>query len=111
NFPLWQVFRFAPPTLLAGNGIVLKHADNVPQCALDIAEIVDQVCPPGLFTTLLVGTGQVADLIADERIRAVELTAATAVGQLVAAAAGRRLKRQVIHLGGSDPFTVLADGA
>ena len=67
NFPLWQVFRFAPPTLLAGNGIVLKHAPNVPQCALDIADIIDEVCPPGLFTTLLVGTGQVADLIFQSR--------------------------------------------
>jgi succinate-semialdehyde dehydrogenase / glutarate-semialdehyde dehydrogenase len=109
NFPLWQVFRFAPPTLLAGNGIVLKHAPNVPQCALDIAEIVDQVCPPGLFTTLLVGTGQVADLIADDRIHAVTLTASTEVGQLVAATAGRHLKRQVLELGGSDPFIALAD--
>src|SRR6202044_573343 len=109
NFPLWQVFRFAPPTLLAGNGIVLKHADNVPQCALDIAELLDQVCPPSLFTTLLVGTGQVADLIADDRIRAVTLTASTEVGQLVAATAGRNLKRQVLELGGSDPFIVLAD--
>src|ERR1700752_3355846 len=109
NFPLWQVFRFAPPTLLAGNGIVLKHADNVPQCALDIAEIIDQVCPPGLFTTLLVGTEQVADLIADDRIHAITLTASTQVGQLVAATAGRHLKKQVLELGGSDPFIVLAD--
>src|SRR3984893_5995289 len=110
NFPLWQVFRFAPPTLLAGNGIVLKHADNVPQCALDIAEIVDQVCPPAVFTTLLVGAEQVPALIADDRIQALTLTASTEVGQLVAATAGRHLKRQVLELGGSDPFIVLADG-
>src|ERR1700719_3122705 len=87
NFPLWQVLRFAPPTLLAGNGIVLKHAPNVPQCALDIADIIDQVCPPGLFTTLLVGAEQVTDLIADDRIQALTLTASTEVGQLVAATA------------------------
>jgi succinate-semialdehyde dehydrogenase/glutarate-semialdehyde dehydrogenase len=109
NFPLWQVFRFAPPTLLAGNGIVLKHAPNVPQCALDIAEIIDQVCPPGLFTTLLVGAEQVADLIADDRIHAITLTGSTQVGQQVAATAARHLKRQVLELGGSDPFIVLAD--
>ena len=101
NFPLWQVFRFTPPTLLAGNGIVLKHAPNVPQCALDIAEIVDEVCPPGLFTTLLVGAEQVADLLADDRVNAVTLTASTEVGQLVAATAARHLKRQVLELGGS----------
>jgi acyl-CoA reductase-like NAD-dependent aldehyde dehydrogenase len=109
NFPLWQVFRFAPPTLLAGNGIVLKHAPNVPQCALDIADIIDQVCPPGLFTTLLVGTEQVADLIADDRIHAITLTGSTQVGQQVAATAAGHLKRQVLELGGSDPFIVLAD--
>ena len=109
NFPLWQVFRFAPPTLLAGNGIVLKHAPNVPQCALDIADIIDEVCPPGLFTTLLVGAEQVTDLIADHRIQALTLTASTEVGQLVAATAARHLKRQVLELGGSDPFIVLAD--
>src|SRR6202022_3165306 len=68
------------------------------QCALDIAEIIDQVCPPGLFTTLLVGTEQVADLIADDRIHAITLTASTQVGQLVAATAGRHLKRQVLEL-------------
>src|ERR1700741_568763 len=109
NFPLWQVFRFTPPTLLAGNGIVLKHAPNVPQCALDIADIIDEVCPPGLFTTLLVGAEQVADLLADDRIHALTLTASTEVGQLVAATAARHLKRQVLELGGSDPFIVLAD--
>lgn len=109
NFPLWQVFRFAPPTLLAGNGIVLKHASNVPQCALAIAEIIDEVCPPGLFTTLLVDPGIVPDLIADSRIHAVTLTGSTAVGESVAATAGHHLKRQVLELGGSDPFIVLAD--
>src|ERR1700730_373327 len=108
NFPLWQVFRFAPPTLLACNGIVLKHAPNVPQCALDIAGIIDEVCPPGLFTTLIVGAERVADLLADDRIQAVTLTASTEVGQLVAATAARHLKRQVLELGGSDPFIVLA---
>src|ERR1700731_3095478 len=109
NFPLWQVFRFAPPTLLAGNGIVLKQAPNVPQCALDIADIIDEVCPPGAFTTLLVGAEQVPDLIADDRIQALTLAASTEVGQQVAATAARHLKRQVLELGGSDPFIVLAD--
>src|SRR3984893_5950293 len=110
NFPLWQVFRFAPPTLLAGNGIVLKHAPNVPHCALDIADIIDEVCPPAVFTTLLVGAEQVPALIADDRIQALTLTASTKVGQLVAATAAGHLKRQVLELGGSDPFIVLADG-
>lgn len=109
NFPLWQVFRFAPGTLLSGNGIVLKHASNVPQCALAIAAVIDEVCPPGLFTTLLVGPEEVPNLLADNRISAVTLTGSTEVGEQVAATAGRYLKRQVLELGGSDPFIVLAD--
>jgi succinate-semialdehyde dehydrogenase / glutarate-semialdehyde dehydrogenase len=109
NFPLWQVFRFTPATLLAGNGVVLKHASNVPQCALAIAEIVNQACPTDLFTTLLVEPDKVPDLIADSRIHAVTLTGSTEVGEKVAALAGRHLKRQVLELGGSDPFIVLAD--
>ena len=109
NFPLWQVFRFTPATLLAGNGIVLKHASNVPQCALAIADIVNQACPTDLFTTLLVGPEKVPDLIADNRIHAVTLTGSTEVGEKVAALAGQHLKRQVLELGGSDPFIVLAD--
>lgn len=109
NFPLWQVFRFAPATLLSGNGIVLKHAANVPRCALAIAGVIDEVCPRGLLTTLLVGPEKVPDLLADNRIAAVTLTGSTEVGEKVAALAGRHLKRQVLELGGSDPFIVLAD--
>ncbi|MEU9964475.1 NAD-dependent succinate-semialdehyde dehydrogenase [Streptomyces malaysiensis] len=110
NYPLWQVFRFAPPALLAGNGIVLKHASNVPRCALAIADIWNRAgCPDGLFTTLLVGPDAVPDLIADPRIHALTLTGSTEVGSTVAAMAARHLKPQVLELGGSDPFIVLAD--
>jgi len=110
NFPLWQVFRFAPPALLAGNGAVLKHASNVPRCALAIADIWDRAgCPPGLFTTLLAGPDAVPGLIADHRIHALTLTGSTEVGATVAAMAAHYLKPQVLELGGSDPFIVLAD--
>ncbi|ASQ91897.1 NAD-dependent succinate-semialdehyde dehydrogenase [Streptomyces sp. 11-1-2] len=110
NYPLWQVFRFAPPALLSGNGIVLKHASNVPRCALAIADIWNRAgCPAGLFTTLLVGPDAVPDLIADPRIHALTLTGSTEVGSTVAAMAARHLKPQVLELGGSDPFIVLAD--
>jgi succinate-semialdehyde dehydrogenase/glutarate-semialdehyde dehydrogenase len=110
NYPFWQVFRFAVPALAAGNGMVLKHAGNVPQCALAIASILaDAGCPPGLAAVLLVEPEAVADLIADPRIAAVTLTGSTAVGAIVAGQAGRALKKQVLELGGSDPFVVLAD--
>jgi succinate-semialdehyde dehydrogenase/glutarate-semialdehyde dehydrogenase len=110
NFPLWQVFRFAPPALLAGNGAVLKHASNVPRCALAIAEVWEQAgCPTGLFTTLLVGPDAVPGLIADDRVHALTLTGSTEVGAQVAAMAAAHLKPQVLELGGSDPFIVLAD--
>jgi succinate-semialdehyde dehydrogenase/glutarate-semialdehyde dehydrogenase len=110
NNPLWQFFRFAAPAFAAGNGAILKHANNVPQCAVAIEEIVREAgCPPGLFRTLLVDADKVAGLVADERIAAVTLTGSTAVGRLVAAQAGSALKKQVLELGGSDPFIVLAD--
>lgn len=110
NYPFWQVMRFAAPALAAGNGIVLKHANNVPQCALAIAQLMrDAGAPEGLFATLLVEASEVKALIEDPRIAAVTLTGSTPVGKLVAAQAGAVLKKQVLELGGSDPFIVLAD--
>ncbi|MDM0029972.1 NAD-dependent succinate-semialdehyde dehydrogenase [Variovorax saccharolyticus] len=110
NYPLWQVMRAAAPVLAAGNGLVLKHASNVPQCALAIEAVFrDAGAPEGLVTTLLVGAAQVPALIADERIAAVTFTGSTPAGRSIAAAAGQALKKQVLELGGSDPFIVLAD--
>jgi succinate-semialdehyde dehydrogenase / glutarate-semialdehyde dehydrogenase len=110
NYPFWQVMRFAAPTLAAGNGVALKHASNVPQCALAMEALFDAAdAPPGLFTNLLVAGSGVKRLIEDRRICAVTLTGSTPVGQQVAAQAGAVLKKQVLELGGSDPFIVLAD--
>ena len=110
NYPLWQFFRFAAPTLVAGNGAILKHANNVPQCAMAIQEIMNAAgCPAGLFASILIQPTEVAALIADDRIAAVTLTGSTQVGAIVAAQAGTALKKQVLELGGSDPFVVLAD--
>lgn len=110
NYPFWQVIRFLAPALAAGNGAILKHANNVPQCALALAALMQEAgCPEGLFSTLLIGSDKVAGLIADDRIAAVTLTGSTEVGAIVAAQAGRALKKQVLELGGSDPFVVLAD--
>lgn len=110
NYPFWQVLRFAAPALAAGNGAVLKHANNVPQCALALQQLFREAgAPEGLFTSLLVEADQVKPLIEDPRIAAVTLTGSTPVGKLVASQAGAVLKKQVLELGGSDPFIVLAD--
>jgi succinate-semialdehyde dehydrogenase / glutarate-semialdehyde dehydrogenase len=110
NYPLWQVMRAAAPVLAGGNGLVLKHASNVPQCALAIEGVFAQAgLPEGLVTTLLVGAGSVPALIADRRIAAVTFTGSTPAGRSIASHAGQALKKQVLELGGSDPFIVLAD--
>ncbi|HFD79174.1 MAG TPA: NAD-dependent succinate-semialdehyde dehydrogenase [Gammaproteobacteria bacterium] len=110
NFPLWQVFRFAAPALMAGNGAVLKHAPNVFGCALEIEGIFREAdFPPQLFRSLLIDVPQTSRVIQDPRVAAVSITASVAAGRAVAAEAGRALKKCVLELGGSDPYIVLED--
>lgn len=110
NFPLWQVFRFAAPTLMAGNGAVLKHAGNVPSCALAIEQVfVEAGFPADLFRTVLVPSIDVAALIDSPAIAAVTLTGSVAAGKAVAAQAGAALKKSVLELGGSDAYVILED--
>src|SRR6202521_19590 len=110
NFPFWQAFRAALPALVAGNTMLLKHSSNVPQSALAIEDVFREAgVPTGVFQTLLIGSAAVEGIIANRRVAGVTLTGSEAAGPLVAATAGKALKKSVLELGGSDPFIVLAD--
>jgi succinate-semialdehyde dehydrogenase/glutarate-semialdehyde dehydrogenase len=110
NFPFWQVFRCAAPALAAGNPVLLKHASNVPRCALEIERLFEDAgAPDGVFRTLPIDARRAEGVVADPRIRGVSLTGSDAAGRRVASIAGENLKRTVLELGGSDAFVVLED--
>ncbi len=110
NFPLWQVMRASIPALIAGNGILLKHAPNVPCCALELVDLFEAAgFPQGIFTNLFIDVPAAGDLIRDARVQAVTLTGSTSAGRQVAGLAGAQIKTCVLELGGSDPYVVLED--
>ncbi|WP_296809799.1 NAD-dependent succinate-semialdehyde dehydrogenase [Thiocapsa sp.] len=110
NFPFWQVFRCAAPAIAAGNPVLLKHASNVPRCALEIERLFEDAgAPDGVFSTLLIDARRAEGVVADPRVRGVSLTGSDAAGRRVASIAGENLKRTVLELGGSDAFVVLED--
>ena len=110
NYPYYQIARFAAPNLMAGNVVMVKHASSVPQCALAFEQLMaDAGAPDGAYTNLFVSKDQIAKIIKDKRIRAVALTGSEAAGAVVAAQAGKQLKKSTMELGGSDAFIVLED--
>jgi len=110
NYPFWQVFRFAAPALMAGNVGILKHASNVPKCALQIEEVFrDAGFPKNAFRTLLIGSSQVKSVLENKKVKAATLTGSGPAGSAVASTAGAQIKKTVLELGGSDPYLILED--